>query len=264
MKKVQSMILMRKFSLLLYAVCALGICYFGTKASAQGVAYTFQGSVTGVSGDPSLAADSNLYYNQQLDFTILINSAQSGTYVDSNGVTQSIHNLSDPTYPGFYENAFYASFANGTRIWNPAFAGNGAGSANYGSSTTPIYTFPIDPIDANSPLISVTNSPWGALIMAGGEGSSSWFFEVSLTATTMDAANPLNWQVGQTLAVINSASLNGDLSTIDGTVTLTGISPQPSPVPEPSTLALGSLAVVLIAIAFVIRKKSPRFLERNN
>jgi hypothetical protein len=247
MKEIRSMLLTRKFSLLC-AACALGVCCFVPKASAQGMVYTFQGGVTGMSGDPSLADNSNLYYNQQLDFAILINSAQSGTYVDSNGVTQSIHNLSDPTYPGFYENAFYASFANGTRIWNPAFAANGAGSANYGGSTTPIYTFPIDPQDANSPLISVTNSPWGTLIMAGGEGNSSWFFEVSLTAATMDAANPLNWQVGQTLDVINSASLNGELSTINGTVTLTGISSEVSPVPEPSTFALGGLALGLIAL----------------
>jgi len=153
---------------------------------------------------------------------------------------------------------------NGGLVENDAFDGQAASQIVLRNRRLAFQArFPIDPIDANSPLISVTNSPWGALIMAGGEGSSSWFFEVSLTADTMDAANPLNWQVGQTLDVINSASLNGDLSTIDGTVTLTGISsPQASPVPEPSTLALGSLAVVLIA--FVIRKKSPRFLERNN
>jgi hypothetical protein len=36
------------------------------------------------------------------------------------------------------------------------------------------------------------------------------------------------------------------------------------PATEPSTFALGGLAVVLIAIAFVIRKKSPHFLERKN
>lgn len=216
-------------------------------AAAQGTVLTFQGQVTGVSGDTSLADSSGLYPNQTFDFTILVNSAQAGTYVDENGVTQSINTMSDPTLPGFYENAFYTEFENGNRMWNPAFASNGYGSANYGSSTSPV--FPLDPLEPLSDSNTGTGSPWGALIVASGDGDNAhWFFEVSYTADTLDAANPLNWQIGETFDVVNKATLDGQFSQVNGTVTLTGISSQLSPVPEPSTLALGSLAFGLIAL----------------
>jgi hypothetical protein len=217
---------------------------FASAAVSQETLLTFQGQVTSVNDDVSLAGNSSLYPNQPFDFTILIDSSQGGTIVDSNGVTQPTTTLSDPAYPGFYENAFYVEFVGGNRIWNPAFASNGAGSANYGGSTTPVYTFPLDPLNPSS-VISVTNSPWGALIMAGGQPDAHWFFEIETTAATLDAADPRNWQVGETFDAVNNATLDGQLSEVDGLVTLTGI----SPVPEPSALALGNLAFAAIALA---------------
>lgn len=237
---------------------------FASAALSQGVLLTFQGQVTTVKHDTSLASDSGLYPNQPFNFTIFINPSQGGTVVDANGVTQSTTTLSDPAFPGLYENAFYAEFAGGNRIWNSSFAGNGAGSANYGGSTTPVLTFPVDPFDPTS-LISVTNSPWGVLIMAGGPSDNPlthWFFEIETTAATLNAADPRNWQVGETFDAINKATLNGLLSEVDGTVTLTGISSGASavsPVPEPSTFALGSLAVGLMALVRLNRRR--RFLN---
>jgi hypothetical protein len=226
------------------AIFALG---FDSLSFAQGTVLTFQGQVTSVSGDTSLADSSGLYPNQTFDFTLLINSAQTGTYVDENGVTQSINTMSDPTLPGFYENAFYAAFENGNRMWNPAFASNGYGSANYGSSTAPV--FPLDPLEPLSDSNTGTGSPWGALIMASGDGDNAhWFFEVSYTADTLDAANPLNWRVGEIFDVINKATLDGQFSQVNGSVTLTGISPEVSPVPEPSAFALLGLGTAAILI----------------
>jgi len=251
----------RNVAVLWMVIFTVAVFSFASTVFAQETLLTFQGQVTSVSGDASLAGSSSLYPNQTFDFAILISSAQAGTYVDANGVTQPITTLSDPSLPGFYENAFLVNFDSGNRIWNPAFAGNGAGNVNYGSSTTPIYTFPGDPFDPNS-TISVTQAPWGALIMGGGSSDASWFFEVETTANTLSAADPRNWQVGETFNAINQATLNGQFSAVDGTVTLTGISPEissaissgVSPVPEPSSFALCSLAFGLIAIVRAIRK----------
>ena len=110
-----------------------------------------------------------------------------------------------------------------------------------------------DPFDPGT-LVSITNAPWGLLLMGAtaADGSlNSWNFKISLTAGTLSSANPLNWQVGQSVDVINTAVLNGDMSRVLGTVTLVDI----SPVPEPSTLAFSFLSAFCLRFFYNLNKK---------
>ena len=116
------------------SVCFLTLLLsFLSAASTHGQAslLRFEGHVGGVSGDSTLASDSNLYLGQPFNFTVLIDPSRNGTYVNPSGNIQPINAFSDPAYPGFYENAFHVEFIGGNRIWNPGLAGDGYGTANY-------------------------------------------------------------------------------------------------------------------------------------
>ena len=235
-------------------VCVLVIVFAAGSVFAQGMIYTFQGQTTSESGSAGLINDSALYPNQPFNFVVSVFPSQAGTFVDSNGVTHPINSLSDPAFPGLYENAFLVGFQSGSRLWSPVFAGFGFESTSYGGVTTPIQTFPVDPQDPNSPIISVTNAPLGLLLMSGSQADgslNSWVFKVTLTAGTLDAANPLHWQIGQTLAVVNTAFLNGNFSRIRGTVTLVDI----SDVPEPGVFTLLVFMAILVGTFRAFSKK---------
>lgn len=238
------------------SVCFLTLLLsFLSVASTHGQAslLRFEGHVGGVSGDSTLAGDSNLYMGQPFNFTVLIDPSRVGTYVDTSGNVQPINAFSDPAYPGFYENAFHVEFIGGNRIWNPGLAGYGYGTANYASYTTPIVSILTDPMDTNSGTL-VTNAPWGVLIMSGSSSDNLlthfWNLEIGKDAETLSAANPSNWNVGEVFSAVNRASFDGRFSTVGGMVTLIEI----SPVPEPSIHSLSVILVGLIGMRRILKQ----------
>ena len=190
---------------------------FAFLAHGQGRILTFEGLVTRVPWDLSgLAYEANLYPGQAFSVSVLIDPSRPGIFGDTNGVTLVITNYARADWPGFYQNAFYVAFIAGTRMWDPALAGDGPYSANYGSSTVPINPPPIP------------DRPFGILLVAGGPNvSNHWVIHIEKVAETLAEADPRNWQVGQTFYAYNKSTVDYALADVEAAVTLTSIAPEP-------------------------------------